>query len=281
MPTQLLLDTISIKQVPLAEKIHITAEAGYDGIELRGNDLAQWSQAGHSLEKLADLIAQDGLVAPTLCTEVDVYHWHHGRPMDDPDFVTALKQYFDQCQRLGCRMLFFPVMDTRGNLDETVRNFAWLCDQAASLDLTIALEFIGHVPKVDTIGTAWQVLQAANRRNSGIVVDIFHFYRGGSRLADLERIPPDRISVVHLDDAMPLPLNELIGAKHRLYPGDGVAPVREVVDSLRRNEYQGPYCVELFNEEYWASDALEVARRARDGALRFFPGESAQTNTCT
>jgi 2-keto-myo-inositol isomerase len=79
--------------------------------------------------------------------------------------------------------------------------------------------------------------------------------------------------MVHIDDAMPLPREELIGSKHRLYPGEGIIPVRQILGMLKRTGYQGLYAIELFNEDYWSSDPLTVARRAREAALKMLGAE--------
>jgi sugar phosphate isomerase/epimerase len=47
---------------------------------------------------------------------------------------------------------------------------------------------------------------------------------------------------------------------HRVYPGDGVAPLRELLRDLRRIGFRGALSLELFNREYWTQDALAVAR---------------------
>ena len=46
----------------------------------------------------------------------------------------------------------------------------------------------------------------------------------------------------------------------RVYPGDGVAPLRTVICDLRSIGFEGVVSLELFNPEYWQQDALCVAR---------------------
>ena len=43
-------------------------------------------------------------------------------------------------------------------------------------------------------------------------------------------------------------------------PGDGVAPLKEILRELRRIGYRGVLSLELFNRDYWKQDALTVAR---------------------
>ena len=43
-------------------------------------------------------------------------------------------------------------------------------------------------------------------------------------------------------------------------PGDGHLDLRAYLDQLRAIDYQGWLSLELFSEDYWKKDPLEVAR---------------------
>jgi sugar phosphate isomerase/epimerase len=47
---------------------------------------------------------------------------------------------------------------------------------------------------------------------------------------------------------------------HRVYPGDGAAPLDDLFHNLRDIGYRGMLSLELFNEKYYAQDPLEVAK---------------------
>ncbi len=47
---------------------------------------------------------------------------------------------------------------------------------------------------------------------------------------------------------------------HRVFPGDGVAPLDVLFRGLRDAGYRGMLSLEVFNREYWNQDALYVAR---------------------
>ena len=76
---------------------------------------------------------------------------------------------------------------------------------------------------------------------AGIILDAFHFFRGGNRLDILPHINPTSIVAVHLDNAMDLPLHELVGYRHRVYTGDGVFDVEGFCRALFHIGYRGPY----------------------------------------
>ena len=47
---------------------------------------------------------------------------------------------------------------------------------------------------------------------------------------------------------------------HRVFPGDGVAPLAVLFRTLRATGFRGMLSLEVFNREYWNQDALLVAR---------------------
>ena len=59
-------------------------------------------------------------------------------------------------------------------------------------------------------------------------------------------------------------IRDQITDAHRVYPGDGVAPLRELLRDLRRSGFRGVLSLELFNRDYWQQDALTVARTGLD-----------------
>ena len=48
--------------------------------------------------------------------------------------------------------------------------------------------------------------------------------------------------------------------EHRVYPGDGIAPLADLVRDPRPIGFRGFFSLELFNRGYWQQDPRTVAR---------------------
>ncbi len=260
-----LLDTLSLGASPLPVKLEAAARAGFAGVELRGNDLG--GVAGGPAE-IADRLNRLGLIRPVLIAEADLHDWHRVTPEARGEFANRAAYLRDAAERMSCRDIVFPVMDADGSLDLTVQNFVFMCTWLGERGLRPILEFIGHVPKVPDLSTAARVVTAANQPNGGLLIDLYHFHRGASRLEDVRAVPAEKVFLVHLDDAMPLPRETLVGMKHRRLPGEGVAPVREVLSVLVARGVKPDYAVEVFSDEFWKLDPFEAAVRAYRAARR-------------
>jgi sugar phosphate isomerase/epimerase len=56
------------------------------------------------------------------------------------------------------------------------------------------------------------------------------------------------------------PPREKILDEHRVYPGDGVAPLPQLFRELRDIGYTGMLSLELFSKVLWKQDPAEVAK---------------------
>ena len=96
------------------------------------------------------------------------------------------------------------------------------------------------------------------------MIDTFHFVKGGSRIEDLKQVPMEKVFLVHINDLKPLPLGiKEQSRRFRFFPGEGEAPLKEIVQCFVENSYNGFYCCEIFNENYWSQDPLAVIRKCK------------------
>jgi 2-keto-myo-inositol isomerase len=98
-----------------------------------------------------------------------------------------------------------------------------------------------------------------------LVIDTFHFYVGGSTLESIQALDPSRVFIFHINDAEDLPRAELQD-RHRLLPGLGILPVKEIWSALQAIGYDQMASVEIFRPEYWEWDPMELAVRAKEAA---------------
>lgn len=269
----LYLDAISIRYATLDEKIHLPARAGFAGPRLRVEDFEGVDGWTIDPATIAAQLRAAGIRTPGLVCSPQAHDWHHDG-LHEPAVAAAVQRSVHAASVLEAPVLLLPVMSERGDLETLGRNLREIAAQAADRGVKIGLEFIGHVPKVPDLRTAWRVVERAGSDSVGVVIDAFHLHRGGSDLADLRRIPPERILLVDLSDAMDLPVEELLGFRHRLLPGTGTAGVAALVRALVEHGYEGPFAVELFNEEYWqrppaefVSEVYAATRALLDRAL--------------
>ena len=127
-----------------------------------------------------------------------------------------------------------------------------------------AMEFFGFVERLNTIEDALDVMTRAGDENATTVVDPFHIFRGGGSIESLAKLAARQIAVSHFNDGPATPARELQHDKDRVMPGDGEFDLSRYVDLLRQIGYNRFLSLELFREDLWAQDPLEVARVGLD-----------------
>ena len=257
---RLMLDLVTIRRATLEQKLRIAATTGFSAVELWAEDVDAVPP-----DELLRQCAQHGLEIEGVCPPPALHRWHAEW---DAELESALQSRFATAAHLGARYFVLPVMNDSGTLGTLERNLARACELATAFDgLDIALEPIGHIRKLCRLEPALAVLARLNGyRNLRLLLDAFHFFRGGNRLALLSAIDPRLIASVQICDALPLPLEELVGYRHRTYPGQGAFDVEGFCRALHSIDYRGPYVVEILIEEVWRADPGVVARAAFESA---------------
>ena len=148
-------------------------------------------------------------------------------------------------------------------IEESSRVLGELAGIAARRGVGLAFEFLGQPDcSVPTLALADEIVGKVGQPNVGLVIDSFHFYAGGSAMESIDALDPARLFIFHINDAEDRP-REQLEDRHRLMPGLGVLPLKEILAALRRIGYDRVASVEIFRPEYWERDPFELAREAR------------------
>jgi sugar phosphate isomerase/epimerase/4-hydroxyphenylpyruvate dioxygenase-like putative hemolysin len=197
-------------------------------------------------------------------------------PHDDPgDF----HRFLDAAAELGARHVITQLPDP--DRTRKIDRFAQLCEMARPLGLTIDLEFPSWTETPD-LSEATRVLRAAQQPNAGVLVDLLHFARSGSSVADLRQLPSEWFHFAHVCDApagVPSTNEGLIYTARfeRLFPGEGGIDVRGVLDALPAGI---PYALEIPRAMLTAQvGAREHARLAITAARRFLDHAPSSSST--
>ncbi len=153
-------------------------------------------------------------------------------------------------------------------VDESVKVLNELADIAEKYNVGLAFEFLGQADcSVQTLDLDKKIIEKVNRDNVGLVIDTFHFYAGNSSFEAIETLDPKKLFIFHINDAEDLPKGDLTDA-HRLYPGEGILPIKEIKKRFDQIGYNRMVSIEIFRPEYWNEDPFEVARKAKAATER-------------
>ena len=187
----------------------------------------------------------------------------------------AMKQFVEKLKI--CNALEIPVLVVVGDFPENVsekdyqvasNNLFEAGNLAEKYGVRLAIEFIAGAKFIGCLSTAKLLVKKTQHKNVGILFDTFHFFRGISKMEDIDEVKGEEIFFVHINDVSDKP-REILTDKDRVLPGQGIMPLKEIVKRLKKIKYNGYYCLELFDEKLWNEDPFTVAKKCFDNLKKF------------
>ena len=267
---KLALNGATTMKASLAEDIRAASAARFDYLEIWASKLRKFlaSATTSDLKALFD----ERKLKPYSINSIERITFR-----DDEQHARLLKECEELCRiasSIDCPYIVvvpspLPAGKTRADvMEESTRVLTELGGIAEQHGVALAFEFLGQTDcSVQRLDEAHEIVKRVARPNVGLVIDSFHFYAGGSSINSIEALDPQQLFIFHINDAEDLP-REQLEDKHRLLPGLGILPLREIIGALRRIGYDGAVSIEIFRPEYWERDALELAHDAHAATER-------------
>lgn len=244
----------------LAERVAAAGAAGFAGIGIDADDYAAWRATGSSDADLRALLDEHGVRAAEL-------EFVHGWARSDEGWWRRVEdQLYAVADALGARHLNVGDVNPAGDfppLDAVAERFAALCDRAAAHGLLVAIEFLPWTDIPD-VPTAWEIARRAGRKNGGLLVDTWHYFRGAGNEVALRAVPAERIVAVQIDDADAASGAPYEDTLRRRLPGEGTLDLVGFVRLLDELGVEAPLSVEIISPEQAARPVIEAARCAHD-----------------
>jgi sugar phosphate isomerase/epimerase len=253
--------TIRGQKLGIARQIEVAAQAGYDAIEPWMDSIEDYVSQGGKLAELRRRIADSGL---TVASAIAFPEWMVEDEQRRAKGLERARQLMDSIAQMGgSRMAAPPAGATELPKIEVLRaaeRYRALLEAGQQLGVTPQFELWGFSHNFNRLGECVWVAMETGHPKACVLADVFHLYKGGSGFSGLQVLGPRAIQVLHMNDFPSDPPREKIDDSYRVYPGDGTAPLAELLRGLHDTGGQKVLSLELFNRKYWAEDALAVAR---------------------
>jgi sugar phosphate isomerase/epimerase len=248
--------TIRGNQLDIVRVVEAVGKAGFHAIEPWITELDAHTKAGGTLKDLGRRIADAGL---TVANAIAFNAFLNDDPTARAQGMERLKVDMDKVAQIGGTRIAAPPGNNRAavSLDHAAAYYREALAMGETMGVQPLLELWGTHPVLGPLKNGIYVTVAAGRPDASLLLDVFHIYKSGTPFTSLKQINGGALQVMHINDypqaADPSTLND----GNRVYPGDGVAPFRQILRDLRDNGFRGHFSLELFNKEYWTKSAEE------------------------
>lgn len=267
-PWPICLDTATIRPAEgLEKKVAIAAEAGFDAIEPWDWELEAYEKEGGDLTELAKKIKDLGLFVPSM-----IGLWGCLQPTQEAfeKSLAATRNRMRMAQAIGCTYAQAIPNEIGENFDY---KFASECYRklleigSEEFNIIPALVFVKMFP-LKRMGQAAAIALDANHPNAKIIPDVFHMYISEGGFEGIQLLSGDSFAIFQFNDAPANIALEKMEDKDRVFPGDGILPLPQILKDLRKTGFAGCVSLELYNPEYWKQDLLQVAKTGLEKTLQ-------------
>ena len=254
--------TVRGHKLSLPQQIELAAKAGYGGIEPWLSDVEAFAKSGGALSDLKKKCADLGLKVQS---SIGFAQWVVNDGAARAKGVEQMKHDMDLIAQLGGTHIAAPpagAYDAKNKieLDAAAERYRAILDAGHGIGIIPQLEFWGGSANLHRLDECLYVATRAAHPDACVLNDVFHLYKGGTDAASLALMSRTAAHNIHMNDFPANPPRETVKDSDRIWPGDGVAPIKEILRHLAANRATTWLSIELFNAEYWKMPAEECAK---------------------
>lgn len=261
--------TIRGHQLGLVKELETASKAGFRSVEIWIDTLQDYLKTGKTIKDVAKLLDSLGLKVENL---ISFAQWI----VDD---AATRKQGIEQMQtemglmaEIGCKRIAATGKglgnESTMSLDVIASRYRAILELGDKTGVVPQLEMWGFMKKLSRVSEVTYIAMESSHPSAKILLDIFHLYKGGTSLDELALLNPSAVDILHMNDYPAKLAANVIEDSDRIYPGDGVAPIKRTLQMLGNANRSLVLSTEVFNKEYYQQDALIVAKTALDKMKR-------------
>lgn len=255
------MSTIRGQELGFIKEIQTAAAAGFTSVEIWLDTFQVFLQNGGSTLEAKQII--DGL-GVTVENAIGFAPWIADDDKTRTKGLLQLERQMGLLAEMGCHRIAAPPAGATGlpviNLDIITDRYRKVLEIGDRTGVKPILEMWGGSHNLKKISDVLYVAAASEHKNASVLIDSFHIYKGGSSLNSLPLVGKSAIEVFHINDYPAGISPEKISEPDRVYPGDGAAPLKEMLQIIKNPEKPIVLSLEVFNESYYKQDALQVAK---------------------
>lgn len=257
------MSSIRGQKLGFIKELQTASKAGFRHVEIWIDTYEKYLQQGGTPREARSLIKDLGL---EIENAIGFAKWI----VDDEDTrlkgLEQLKREMGILAEIGCKRIAAPPMGANNasatliDLDVVVKRYLAILYMGKQTGVLPILEMWGSSPNLKKISQVLYVVTECGDKNARVLLDTFHIFKGGSSFDSVAFVGSAAMDIMHLNDYPAGIPPEKISEPDRIYPGDGVAPLRPMLATLAQRDQPLILSMEVFNESYYRQDALLVAR---------------------
>jgi 2-keto-myo-inositol isomerase len=258
------MSTIRGQKLGFAKELEVASKGGFRSVEIWIDSIQEYLKT-HTAADVRKLLGDLGI---TVENAIGFAPWIIDDEAARQKGTDQLKREMEMLAEVGCMRVATPPIGAQTAKDpiidlrkaaERYRAILEISDQTKVIP---QLELWGFSKNLNKLSEVMYVATESGHPSARLLLDIYHLYKGGTSQASLPLVGKPAIEVFHVNDYPSTLSREVIVDADRVFPGDGVAPIRETLRMIKRADKPIVLSLEVFNKNYYAQDALAVTKTA-------------------
>ena len=255
------MSTLRGHNLGFRKELEVASRAGFKSVEIWINTLQDFLKIGATLAEAKRIVDDLGLKVEDA---IGFATWIVEDQTARSKALEQLKAEMDQLAQIGCPRIAAPPMGaTTGEileLPKMAERYRKILELGEQTGVVPHLELWGFSKNLSRVGELLYVAVESGHPSARVLMDVYHLHKGGSGMDSVKDVGKPLIEIFHINDYPATPPRESIADSDRIYPGDGIAPLKTLLKTLKNPEKPVILSFEVFNKNYYAQDALLVAK---------------------
>ncbi|WP_080237870.1 sugar phosphate isomerase/epimerase family protein [Spirosoma rigui] len=258
------MSTIRGQKLGFAKELETASKGGFRSVEIWIDSIQEYLKT-HSTADVRKLLGDLGI---TVENAIGFAPWIIDDDAARQKGTDQLKREMEMLAEVGCMRVATPPIGAQTakdpiiDLRKAAERYRAILDISDQTKVIPQLELWGFSKNLNKLSEVMYVATESGHPSARLLLDIYHLYKGGTSQASLPLVGKPAIEVFHVNDYPSTLSREVIVDADRVFPGDGVAPIRETLRMIKRTDKPIVLSLEVFNKNYYAQDALTVTKTA-------------------
>ncbi len=255
--------TIRGHKLGFVKELEVASQAGFRSVEIWMDTLQEYLAKGGTLSDAKKRLDDLGIKVEN---SIGFTEWIVNDETARAKGLEQMKKEMDILTQIGCKRTAAPPKGATELpvlvLKRLAERYRTILDMGDKSGVVPQLELWGFSKNLGRTSEVSYVALESGHPSARVLLDIFHLYKGGSSMDTLSFIGKPVVEILHMNDyTADKPAATIVDAD-RIYPGDGVAPIRRVLQTLQSTERPLVLSFEVFNKNYYSQDPLTVTKTA-------------------
>ncbi len=253
--------TIRGHNLGFVKELETAATAGFRSVEIWIDSLQTYLNNGGTIAEAKKRLDDLGIKIENL---ISFTEWIVDDETARKKAIEELKLQMDMMAQIGCKRIAATGKGTTAtsvpDLKTIADRYRTILELSDSTGVIPQIEMWGFQKNLSRVSEVLYIATESGHPSARILMDIFHIYRGNTSLDTLHLMSPSAVDILHMNDYPANFNHETITDADRIYPGDGVAPLKRILTTMAKTDQPLILSTELFNKLYYQQDALTVAK---------------------